>query len=906
MTPSWAYLDPAGRDTFRTTRAFLEKRLAEQGTIDWALRLKTSQHIERTAVTDLLNGPVGHALGEPWATAWRLIEESWLSSPLGRDDGTAIYGIQERLRTGDRSGVLVASIVNLVAPRLRIDPSSSWHMQFVKKPHKPRSFNDLLSVGLTSGELIDLNVLELHNLTDIAFLRSLADALDAAVNYGLDMARRIGWRANPSFFGRGMLNCVYYTQTGRKEGPDWEPDAHHRGIAPSAKLFYAIVSRIADLEPETAQQYIQRLSLNASPLHVRLWAALSRNSQLTSAEQVGAFLQTLDDYQFWELHIFPEIAELRARRFRDLDDNAQKAITSRIKKGPPRHRWPRKAETAKVTEARLYWAVRELKRIEVGGAKLPASSRYWLDARITKFPDLARMMIDEGFPEGPSVRQVRPNPDDKYDVLEGAARLHALETALSTSRGGWDDDPAERANDWLSQPEKTALVLCDLEADGNGGNDFPRVWNRFGWAHSPNQAETAEAAQRNLQGEVVRVLALLELISEKTLSAAIEGVSHWLSAWSKQVAVSFAGLPVWLRVWPIAVASTNSRPESDDDADLGVTEREPMKLDTLNPPVAKLVDVFLSGCPTIAHGSQAFSAGSAELQMRDAVIASTGRSGLIARHRLIEQLPYFWRADQNWTMEHLIAPLSKKDDESLALWRAIARRIHFTEVLKIIGDAMAERATDQRLERETRQMLVFSLVFESLHAFRDNREPAVPNPLIQQMLRTLDDEVRASAAGAIQQFVGDLSTSQPADQNAPSAADLFRSAATPFLRDVWPQERSLATPGVSSAFADLPATSGDAFAEAVDAIARFLVQFDCWSMIDYGLYGDDGETKKLSIINDETKARAFLLLLDLTIGSSEGAVIPHDLTDALDQIRSVTPVLVDSPAFRRLSTAARR
>jgi hypothetical protein len=181
------------------------------------------------------------------------------------------------------------------------------------------------------------------------------------------------------------------------------------------------------------------------------------------------------------------------------------------------------------------------------------------------------------------------------------------------------------------------------------------------------------------------------------------------------------------------------------------------------------------------------------------------------------------------------------------------------------------------------------------------------------MLRTLDDEVRASAANAIPQFVRELSMQAPdgqpegkKQQNAASAATLFRSAAMPFLRDVWPQERSLATPGVSGALADLPATSGDAFAEAVDAIARFLVPFECWSMIDYGLYGQEGEAKKLAVINDEPKAKALLRLLDLTVGTSEGAVIPHDLTDALDQIRSVAPSLAEAPAFRRLSTAARR
>ena len=77
-------------------------------------------------------------------------------------------------------------------------------------------------------------------------------------------------------------------------------------------------------------------------------------------------------------------------------------------------------------------------------------------------------------------------------------------------------------------------------------------------------------------------------------------------------------------------------------------------------------------------------------------------------------------------------------------------------------------------------------------------------------------------------------------------------------------------------------------------------------MLEYGLYGDERGVEKLSIINDETKAKAFLRLLDLTVGTSENATIPHDLAEALDQIRRVAPALASIPAFRRLSTATRR
>jgi len=911
MIRPWAYLDPRDRETFRTVIAFLNKRLAEQETIDWALKLKPGQRIERMAVEDLLTGLDARDLEEPWASAWRLLEESWSAPQSDERNGTAIYGIQKRLRAGDRSGAVVAAIVDLVVPRLKVEPNDAWQWSYIKKPRKPRTVTDILSASLTSGDLIDLNVLELENLDDISFLTSLANALEAAVNHGLDIARRLGWNDARSFTSLGFLNRVYYTQPKRNGREDSETDAYNRGIAPSVKLLQAVVARVAEIQPVVAQSFVRRWQADGSSVFVRLWSAMARSSELVTADVVSSFLTSLDDQRFWNLHMFPEIAELRAVRFGEFDLLSQNQITNRLQKGPPRNHWPKKADKAKVANARLYWAVRELRRIEISGGALPAGAKSWLDSRQPRFVDLAGMAIDGGFLEGATASWVPPNPDSRYDDLQGISRLQALETALGASRGGWDDDPAERANDWINQQGNADKVLADFENTNNGGNDFPKVWNRFGWAHRPRQQDGEAGQDANLGGETSRVLGLLNQLSDATLSSAIEGICAWLDVWEKHTAKLPLALPIWLRLWPIAVEVTNQRPERVEDEDLNVTaraeddDREPMDLDTLNTPAGKLVGVFLAACPSLPPGAQAFPAASMERQMRDIVIAAEGRSGLIVKHRMIEALPYFLRADSDWAQEHLIAPLLNDDGAALALWRAVARRTHFTKVLESIGATMAERANDRRLGRETRRQLVFSLVIESLHAFREGRQPAVPNQRIQQMLRTLDDEVRASAANAIQVFVRDLS-SMPPDQFSITRDGLFRNAAAPFLREVWPQERSLATPGVSGALADLPATSGEAFAEAVDTIARFLVPFACWSMVNYGLYGDEGEAKKLAVINDEAKARALLKLLDLTVGTSENAVIPYDLTDALDQILKVDPALSTNAVFRRLATTARR
>ena len=177
----------------------------------------------------------------------------------------------------------------------------------------------------------------------------------------------------------------------------------------------------------------------------------------------------------------------------------------------------------------MYWAVREAKRIEVGGGELLENAKSWLQTEITKFPDLAEMKIDEGLPAAQRSHADRSNPDNRFDKLHGITRLRSLETALSSGRGGSDYPAALRAGDWLGRRENAALVLRDLESTPDGGDEFPLVWNRLGWTHAPTQQNAEEVPERKLGDEGERVLRLLQKLSEKTLSATVAGISNWLS-----------------------------------------------------------------------------------------------------------------------------------------------------------------------------------------------------------------------------------------------------------------------------------------------------------------------------------------------------------------------------------------
>lgn len=905
----WGILNDKDRAAYRAAISFLENRLEERETVEWSLRLDSNDTTKRMAVCHLVDQRQPRELMEPWKTAWALIKESW-SDPAPDDlDRLDIYEIQRRLNSGERSGSLAAEIANLVKPRLELEPFSKFHSFYGKPPKRPKTIEDLFSASLGGAELIDLGVLKLEDINEKNFLWSLALFLESAIHGALDAAKRIGWDGEDRYWKTGRLNRVYYVQPTRRAQGDSEPDAFNHGIAPSVKLLHAVVIRLSEIDINTAADFTRRLMAVNTPVHIRLWTALSFNPEITPIDEVEQFLFALNDRRFWDVHFYPEIAELRSRRFNELSSKIKTTIISRIKKGPPRSQWPKDAEDERVKKAQIYWAVRELKRIEIAGGEISSDIRNWMEDNIQDFQDLLAMnQIDEGFPEAPKTTCVQPRPDSKYDLLEGDERLKALEKALATERD-WETNPSGLGSDWIRQQGNAGKIISDLESIDDGGGNYPKTWDRFGWSHSPNKMDSGiSAPDEPSEGE--RVLGLIMRLPEGAIQEAINGISHWLSSWEKLLANNSDWHNVWFKIWPLAVDATNKVPLKEEASPLNTVARsaddqQPKDLDTLNSPAGKLVGVFLAVCPSLEQVKKPFRSRSSLRRMRDAIFCATGTSLLIARHRLIESLPYFLNADESWAKKNLITPLTEDSAEALPLWRAIARRTQFKAVLEIIGISMAERALDRRLDRDTRRSFVFSIIVESLHAYLNSRDPVIPRARIQQMIRSLEDEVRADGAEAVQVFIRDMAKVREVD-DAHSPEELFRSAARPFLQEVWPQERSLASPGVSKSFAEIPSVSGEAFSEAVRTIERFLVPFECWSMIDYGLYGEEGDEPRLSKINDGEKAEAFLRLLDLTIGTSEGAVVPHELGRALDQIGKVEPKLVESRIFRRLATASRR
>ena len=879
--------------------SFIRGRLEETKVLKWAIESTDNININRPAIKLLLqiDGP---SLSEPWRTAWRLIEESW-RYPLV--DQTDLYYVSDRLEAGERTGSVILAISDLVKPGIEIKPN------FVSgnSRRKYHSLHDLVEVSLTSGDLLNPAELGLNNLktNDTGFMVELANALDAAVMQGIEIGQYTGWKGYDHLWLLGGLSSVEYDKSVQDFNMD-EPDALNNGIAPSVKLLNEVVSMLARVDINEAKRFVQRWKTRENSVHLRLWASLSNDPKITPAKDVGQLLLNIDKREFWLNESYPEIADVRANRFNEFDSAIKKAVSTRIRKGPPLELWPPGYRSNIERQGRIAYAIQELKRIQSKGGILPHKVTTWMDSTFVEFPELSN--ID---PTAPKIQRASfvtydfPSSDSRFTGLAGVERLRALEESLTPLGGGRGNGAAA----WIKQSGNSLLILGELESFEREEADFPRVWEHFGWSHTPMTEMGELDTNRDLSTEARRVIELLTVLSKEALVSAIKGIINWLDSWREIVVEDTRWTEVWCRIWPIVQETTNSGSDpTESPIEQNSSDEDWLDIDTLNKPEGRLIEVFLAACQYSDKHKQIYGDQAHLLKVRDAIAKASGKSRSIAIIRLTIGIGFFLNIDPEWTEEHLILPLRGDTGETLALWQMISRQLRATRLLELIGQEMINRTRDYRLDKQTRRNLAHNVIFESLHAFLNDRSAAVDNNRVQQMIRNLDDETRAFCAIQVSRFLVDWSKENDQNPKLPQAVTVFQTSIVPFFKNVWPKERSLATPGVCRGLASLPVYAQQAFAEAVELVDHLLVPFDCRSLYVYGLRStnDNDRFEFLQRIDDENKAKALLRLLDRTISTAESSYYPHELGDALGQISKVAPSLIGSHAFKRLTTLARR
>lgn len=876
-------LSQTERNVFELTCNFLDGRLKERVVILWAANLAEAQVAEREAIDTLLFR--AKRLDEPYRTAWAAVIEHWKRPAAESEHDRHLLRLAEAPLGGDQ----VKVIVDAVRPFLTVeDPDRYAAFYRRKKRRGAPQIGDLIDIGISSGDIFTPTDLGLAKVDDTVFLVELAKSLDAALFVGLALAERFsstGGRQFTSF----RVRRVYFVEPNGENGEN-DPDRHSQGFAPCTKLLYAVVARLAEMAPDIASGLAASWRTNDMPLYRRLWAAWARNGRNVSSDEVFAFLEGLTDDEFWDRNHRPELAELRAVRWSSLAPVQRSAIEKRLKKGPSAKSISTRLDKAERAEQKKRRSLVEFRRIEAAGGVLSIAVKTWVEqtAGAMAEPPPILETVTGDFVRGPYVVS-EPLPDGAdFGELPTAERASALFDALLRD-DGFDGD-AHGAARYIGNHPEAALPLID-RAEGNPDR-LRAVWKAVGYYVRPADLNVSrdEAGE-----EIVRSLPVAEAILARivgldvdTARGVIEPLTYWMDSWDRLLGKSADFLPAIRALWPLAAAAVN---ESDSDATL----RDAV----YSSPVGQLMTALVHALPPRAD--PVIFAAAPWNEVLGELAAVDGEARRQMRYRLLGLSGYFHHADPAWAAANLFVPLRDAKGEDIALWGGFAEAgIPRPEVFDILGASLVDAVGDAAVDESDRRALADMAVWSDIHA-RVSGADVVPLSAasVQQMLRVGGPEVRAAAASSMEDFLsGRLQGKVDVDR----AFEIFRST----FAAVWPKERTLNAALVSKELAGLPATAPGRYAEAAEIVMPYLVPFDCWSLHDYGVYEGPFGEKVIGKVESKDDAKAFLAVLDATVGESDQAVIPRGLDRALTYVAHKDARLENDRRFQRLLTLSRR
>ena len=447
------------------------------------------------------------------------------------------------------------------------------------------------------------------------------------------------------------------------------------------------------------------------------------------------------------------------------------------------------------------------------------------------------------------------------DVLFGEEHGEVVIRNISNPYESWSgsvqaalakEDGQSGALEWIRQKGRLSCLIDDLTASEKPIWDFPRTWEQICSGHNPADELYGPNSKRDKAGDFRIILASLQGTPKARIAHGVRVFTDRLRSWEEFLELDSGTVELWFLLMDAAEAATEKESHAELMVPASVTNDEDDRDVNLNvknhySPIGNLAGVFIAILPNLNVDPNPFIEGGSLFRMRARLLACTGPARNIVQFRFSEQLSYLLLADPAWTNGTLIDPLRSGATAFRDLWVALSYRPIFKNTLESIGDAIIDRCSDPLLSRQVRENLVLSVVVECLRAYHENhRQPAISKSRVVQMLRSLDDEARARAAGVLGRFIREVSDHESGPDLTISAESLVDASVMPFLAELWPKERSLSTPEVAKALADLPAASRGRFAHADRPVFPYELG-EALSQIDPSLE-DDPRFLRLSML----------------------------------------------------------
>jgi hypothetical protein len=638
------------------------------------------------------------------------------------------------------------------------------------------------------------------------------------------------------------------------DAPDDDRYGRTHGLSGNVMQFAALFERLVNIDVAAAQHELSAWPVNDNTIFSRLRIWAYGKAELIPAQALGPALASLSDEAFWDRYHQRDLLLVLAGRWKDLLPDAQKELEARLLKGPTK--WEDE-DDAHYEERRAWASVDRITWLASKGCNFTFDMETEVATLRSAAPEWKLEYADKAA-ESLESRGGWVRTEKDYSELLNVPLSSLLNKASElTGRAGYleERDPFAGLSD-----ERPVRALAALTKAAKG-DEFPEwAWRTF-------------LISQSRKDDKPKLLALIaERIArypDHAVAAFIRPAADWLANVSKGLARGYPA--VFDKV--LAKLISVLRAERPDGNSAGIVRRskEPdWTMEAINAPVGKIAEALFSDPRT---DSLKAGAGLPEkwVQFARDLLSLPGD---LRRHALVifaHNLNWFHLVDPNWTAANMLSLLDHDDGyDQKAFWSGFfwGSRVPNQRLYERIKRNLLSFTKEGSLPRRGYGEVLAGIILAGWGSRNEEtNERWISNDEMRDVLLHVDDEFRSQILWQAKTW---------SETQGDTTGEKWSEKLPELLRDVWPRQKAVKTPTVSTRLCDIAFASPDRFPEMVKIVLPLVSTVDSDHLSIPNLHR--AEDSLVDLYPRETLALLHAVLPEKVIGW------PYDIESILDRI----------------------
>jgi hypothetical protein len=717
--------------------------------------------------------------------AWRYLFHAWKHNQ--GDARHQWFDLQRVVKRDGWSNEMVWRFAAIVRPRLKVEPDYRG---------RPKPNECLDDVGVTDMLSLSVEYPHVADTVDIpdGWLALAVRLLRGNLEYALHLETELGRRYE--------LNHISPIIPDDEVSGDCYERAH--GLSGSVLSFSSLFDRLAKFSMMAAKNEMLAWPADDGTVFARLRIAASRNRELVSPEAFGEIIMGLSDEAFWSSRHQRDLLLVLAKRWSGLSEETRKRIEIRLIQG--RKKWDGE-DDAEYEEHKAWSSLNRVHWLAKRGCAFTfdlAAETAKLQSRATEWkPEYANSAAESM--EG-RVGAVRTDKEHSALLNEPVGSI------LSKAR-----ELSGRTQDFL------------VEADPFAGLVETRPVRAFrALTHAAKRGEYPEWAWKTFLYAMARKSdrpRLSVLIAERVsrypdhaVAAFMHPASDWLRSIGKSLSEAFP------QSFDRIVSKLLDVLRSDRSCGRsGIVRgnREPdWVTEAINAPVGRIMQALFDD-PRVKNLKATGGFPADWLAFLNSLLSLDGDHRRYALVMCAHGLIWFHAIDAAWTEANILSVWDKGDElDQSAIWSGFlwAARVPDLDLYRRLKPALLEFAKKRSLSRREYGRILAGMILAGWGLTQeDTAERWVSDNEMRDVLLHADEEFRLDLLSELERW---------SKETEDGAGEKWREMLPVFLRDVWPRQRSVKTPGVSARLCELALSHADGFSEMVEIIIPLLTTTD--------------------------------------------------------------------------------